>query len=421
MDILCFYILKMTLSIMKKFPLLSAILLVTFCASFSFAADADELRQRLELLQRSLQKTSPDESREDLEKRLQLLKELLRKEGVTEEERKGLEEKLESLKKQLIPEEKPLIALEEAPGPEKGKRFFIEGNYWLAYTEGGDKEVASLYNIDTKQPIGTLLDSSLDPAGAFVISAAYINPAGRKTIARLWHLEPGGSLSRSATSTVGISATEASDYYYQNIHQWTTSTFSTKGVARVDADSNLNGTNLDLLHTIQIGKGVEKEFGVLLGIKYTQIDSNIKITYSSATSTLYKIRSDVENTLIGPVFGIYGEGPVSGKLRFNAMMDIALTWDHSKAKRDEYDYTVPQTALDARQAHDLTSTVIDGELGVRYPVGQNLSLNLDYKAAFFSGLPFELKTRESTFIEALELDKRDILFHGLTAGVTYSF
>ena len=166
---------------------------------------------------------------------------------------------------------------------------------------------------------------------------------------------------------------------------------------------------------------MEKEFGVLLGVKYTQIDSEIKITYSSTSSPLYRIKSDVENTLLGPVFGIYGEGPVYGKLRFTAMMDVAVTWNHSRAKRFEYDNTAPQVALDAGQAHDLTSSAIDAELGVRYPVRKNFSLNLDYKAAFFSNLPFELKTRDSTFIETLELDKRDILFHGLTAGMIYSF
>ena len=411
----------MTVPILKKSRLLSAILLV-FYASFSLAADADEQRQKLELLQRALQQTSKDESREDLEKKLQILKELLRKTGVTEDERKGLEEKLESLKKQLIPEEKPLIVIEEETATQgREKRFFIEADYWLAYAEGSDKEVASLYNKDTNQPIGTFVKTSPDPAGAFVISAGYKDPKGAKTYFNIWHLENTGSLGRNATSIEGISATESSDYYYQNIHQWTASTFSTRGVDRVDADLNLDGTNLDLIHSLPIGKGMGKEIGIMLGIKYTQLDSDIEITYSSTSSLMYGIKSDIENTLVGPLFGIYGEGPVFGKLRFKALMDMAITWNHSKAKRFEYDYTLSQAALDAAQAHDLTSTVIDGELGIRYPVKQNFSLNLDYKAAYFNGLPFELKTKESAFIDTLELTKKDILFHGLTAGVSYSF
>lgn len=360
---------------------------------------------------------------ETLKTKLQVLKELLGKEGITGSERKGLEEKLRILTEQLIPQEKPMpmMPMEETRAPLAEKRFFIEGNYWLAYIEGGDKEVASLYNIDTKQPIGSAVDTSAGPAGAFVASGGYRHRNGGTTLIRLWHLTDGSSLSRSSTSTVGISGTEGSDYYYQNINQWGTATFAIKGVDRVDADSNLNVTNLDLLHAIPIGKGQDKEFGVGIGIKYAQADSDYTITYSSTSSALYNIKSDVENTLLGPVFGIYGNGPIYRKLRFNGLLNISLAWDHVKAKRFEYDNTVPQAALDKRQTYDNALTVIDGEVGVRYQLRQNLSLNLDYKAAFFGGMPFELKTRESAFLETLELIERDILIHGLKAGISYSF
>lgn len=407
---------------MRVFQLLSVTLLVTVFAANAFAADAGEQQQRLEQLQKSLQNAQSDEPMETLKTKLQVLKELLGKEGITESERKGLEEKLRILTEQLIPQEKPMpmVSMEETLAPLAEKRFFIEGNYWLAYIEGGDKEVASLYNIDTKQPIGDAVDISAGPANAFVASGGYRHRNGGTTLIRLWHLTDGSSLSRSSTSTVGISGTEGSDYYYQN-NPWGTTTFAIKGVDRVDADSNLNVTNLDLLHTIPIGKGQDKEFGVALGIKYAQADSDYTITYSSISSALYNIKSDVENTLLGPVFGIYGNGPILRKLRFNGLLNISLAWDHVNAKRFEYDNTVPQAALDKRQTYDNALTVIDGEVGVRYQLRQNLSLNLDYKAAFFGGMPFELKTRESAFLETLELIERDILIHGLKAGISYSF
>ena len=87
----------MRLSCIKKFQLLYIILTAIFCASISAAAEPEELRQRLELLQKSVQGKTPEEPLEELEKRLLLLKELLKKEGVSEGERKGLEEKLEML------------------------------------------------------------------------------------------------------------------------------------------------------------------------------------------------------------------------------------------------------------------------------------------------------------------------------------
>lgn len=406
---------------MRVFQLLSVTLLVTVFAANAFAADTGEQQQRLEQLQKSLQNAQSDEPIEKLKTKLQILRELLGKEGITGSERKDLEEKLRILTEQLTPQEKPMLSMEEAPAPLAGKRFFIEGSYWLAYIEGGDKEVASLYNIDTKQPIGNAVDTSAGPASAFLVSGGYRHRSGGTTLVRLWHLTDSGSLSRTSTSAVGISGTEGSDYYYQNINQWGTTTFATKGVDRVDADSNLDVTNLDLLHTIPIGKGLDKEFGVALGIKYAQADSDYTITYSSTSSALYNIKSDVENTLLGPVFGIYGNGPIYRKLRFNGLLNISLAWDHVRAKRFEYDNTFPQTALDKRQTYDNAVTVIDGEVGVRYPLRENLSLNLDYKAAFFGGMPFELKTRESAFLETLELVERDILFHGIKAGISYSF
>ncbi len=405
---------------MRDFQLLSIALLVTLFAANSFAAETEEQQQRLEQLQKSLQNAQSDEPIEKLKTKLQILKELLGKEGIAGSERKDLEEKLRILTEQLTPQEKPMLSMEEALAPPAGKRFFIEGNYWLAYIEGGDKEVASLYNIDTKQPIGNAVDTSAGPASAFVASGGYKYRNGNTTLIKLWHLTDSSSLSRSSTSTVGISGTEGSDYYYQN-NPWGTTTFATKGVDRVDADSNLDVTNLDFLHAIPIGKGQDKEFGVALGIKYAQADSDYTITYSSTSSALYNIKSEVENTLLGPVFGIYGNGPIYRKLKFIGLLNISIAWDHVKATRLEYDNTVAQTALDKRQTYDNALTVIDGEVGVRYPLRQNLSLSLDYKAAFFGGMPFELKTRESAFLETFELVERDILFHGLKAGISYSF
>jgi opacity protein-like surface antigen len=399
---------------------LQFILLMALLASHALAADSEELRERLERLQKSLQTASTEETETELEKKLQMLKELLKREGVPEEERKGLEEKLRMLKEQLRPEEKPVI-VEEAPIPPSKERFFIEGRYWLAYIEGADKEVASLYNMETKQPLGSTLDTSFGPSDAFILSAGYKHANGRTTFVRLWHLESTDSLHRSATPSIGISGTEGSDYYYQNINQWGTTTFAVKGVERVDADSNLRGTSLDIVHSTPIGRGNEREFGVSLGLRYSEVDSDYSITYSSATSPLYHIKSDVENTLLGPVFGLYWNGQIYQRLRLHAMIDVSLAWDHVRAERFEYDDTISKTAVDARQSHDLAVTALGGEIGMRYPLEKGFTLSLDYKGAYFGGLPFELKTKESTFIETLDLLKRDILFHGLTAGVSYSF
>ncbi|MEK7850251.1 MAG: hypothetical protein AAB275_00070, partial [Deltaproteobacteria bacterium] len=167
----------MGLSGIKKLLLSSAVFLAVLHPVNSLSADSDELRQKLDQLQKSLQGAAPEEPLEELEKRLQMLKEFLNKEGITEDERQDLEERLKTLKGQLIPQEKPLIVIEEAVTTPEENRFFIEGRYWLAYTEGGDKEVAALYNIDTKS-IGNSLVTSLAPTNAFVISAGYRHAAG---------------------------------------------------------------------------------------------------------------------------------------------------------------------------------------------------------------------------------------------------
>lgn len=410
----------MRLSVIKKFILSSIVFLAVLHPVNSLSADSDELRQKLDQLQRSLQGTSPEEPVEELEKKLQVLKELLNKEGITEHERQDLEERLKMLKGQLIPQKKPLIVIEEAVTTPGEKRFFVEGRYWLVYTEGGDKEVASLYNIDTKS-IGNSLVASLGPASAFIISAGYKHAAGGTTTLRLWHLDSRGSLTRNATSTIGISGTEASNYYYQNTNQWGIGTYATKGAERVKADANLDGTNADIYYTMVIGKGATKELGVALGLKYAQIDSSYEITYYSS-SLPYNIKSNVENTLLGPLFGIYGKGYISERLSFNGLFNVALAWDHVRAMRSEYDYTFPQAAIpDVTRASDLVVAVIEGEMGIRYPLGQNLLFNLDYKTSYFNGLPFEFKPIESTLIDTVELLERDILFHGLTAGISYSF
>lgn len=414
----------MKLSIKKNlsFQLITVILLITLCAFDSFAEDSGELKKRLEQLQQTLQGAAPDEPQKESGKGLKALEELLKKEGITDSEKKGLENKLKILKGQISSEGKPivppLVSIEEPASPKAERRFYIDGKYWLAYIGGGNKEAASSYSIDTRLPTASPLETSLNSTSPFAVSAGYKHLTG-KTIIKFWHLEPKGSLTGSATSTIGISGTEASDYYYQNIHRWNTAPFATKGVSRVDANSNLNATNLDIFHTIAVGKGSDKEFGVVLGLKYAQVDSRYTITYSSPTSPLYNINSDVGNTILAPIFGIYGEGPIFKSLRFNGLLDISVAWDRVKAKRFEYDNTVPQTALDAGQAYDLALTIIEGEVGVIYPLGRNLSFGVDYKTALLSGLPFELKTKESAFIETLELLKRDILFHGLTVGVSY--
>ncbi|MEK7851114.1 MAG: hypothetical protein AAB275_04460, partial [Deltaproteobacteria bacterium] len=376
----------MRLPIKKTFCIIS-LLLLTLPAVNSFALDSEELKQKLEQLQKT---GSPEESRDELEKRLNILKGLLKEEDITEDERKGLEEKLKMLKKQLPPREKFLISFEEVPLEPNGKRFFIEGRYWLANIVGGDKEAASLYSQETKQPVGSPQNVTPAPFGGFVVAAGYRHSHERTTMIKLWRLDSSASLTRSATSTIGISGTEGSDYYYQNIKQWGISTFATKGVDRVDAESRINATNVDLLHAMTIGKGGDKEVGIALGLKYAQVDSNYAITYSSTTTQLYNIKSDVENTLIGPVFGIYGSGNVFDKLRFKGLLDISVAWDHVKARRFEYDHTTPQTAVDAGQAKDLAVTAIGSELGIIYPFGQNLSFGLDYKSAYFGGLPFDL-------------------------------
>lgn len=412
----------MGISGIKKLLLSFAAFLAVLHPVNSLSAESDELRQKLDQLQKSLQGAAPDESVEDLEKKLQMLKELLDKEGITEHERQDLEERLKTLKGQLIPQEKPLIVIEEAVTTPEENRFFIEGRYWLAYAEGGDKEVASLYNIDTKS-IGNSLVASLGPTSAFIISARYRHAAGGTTALRFWHLDSGGSLTRSAdaASAIGISATEASNFYYQNRHQWGTGTFPVKGVEGVRADANLKSTNADVYYTMPIGKGADKELGVALGLKYAQVDSDYEITYSSS-SPLYNIKSNVENTLVGPLFGIYGKGSIFKNLSFSGFFDVAIAWDHARASRSEYDYTVPQAAIpDVTRAADLAVAVVEGEIGIRYPLGQNFLFSLDYKTAYFSGLPFEFKPTESTLLYPVELLERDVLFHGLTAGISYSF
>lgn len=390
--------------------------LLTLSVVSSYAEDTENLKQRLDQLQKTLQKTSPDEPREELENRLRILKELLKKEDLTGTERKSLEKELGV----VISQEKLLINLEEAPLEKGEKRFFIEGGYWLVYTEGGDKNVASLFDMNTKQPLGDPLKTSPGPTGAFTLSAGYNYASGRAVLVRFWHMEPSGSYSRTADSVLGISGTEGSNYYY-NLYPWGNIPIATKGVDRVRADSTLRGLNLDLLQSITLATGAEREIGVNLGVKYVQMDSDYSITYFSTTSSKYNIKSDTQNTLLGPVFGVYGKGPVYGKLRFKGLLDISITWDHVKAERFEYDNTLSQTAVNAAQSRDVAVPVIDGELGVYYPLGRNSLLSLDYKAAFFGGLPFELKTGDSILLETIELSKRDILFHGLTAGVRYSF
>lgn len=410
----------MRLSVIKKLLLSSAVLLVVLHPVNSLSAESDELRQKLDQLQKTLQGAAPDEPVEELEKRLQMLKELLNKEGITEYERQDLEERLKTLKGRLTPQEKPLTLIEEAVTTPEEKRFFIEGRYWLAYTEGGDKDVASLYNIDTKS-IGNSLVASLAPTNAFVISAGHRHAAGSITTLKLWHLDSRSSLTRNATSTIGISGTEASNYYYQNTNQWGTGTFATKGADRVTADTNLNATNADIYYATPIGKGANKELGVALGLKYAQVDSDYEITYYSSPS-FYNIKSNVENTLLGPLFGIYGKGSIFQKLSFNGFFDVALAWDHVRASRFEYDYNASQAAVpDVTRASDLVVAVIEGEMGIRYPFGQNLLFGLDYKTSYFNGLPFEFKPTASTLIDTVELLERDVLFHGLTAGISYSF
>lgn len=404
----------------KKHQLLSILLLVAIWVNNSFAAETNELGQRLERLQKSLQNAAPAESRETLDDQLQLLKELLGKEYLTQKERESLEEKLKALKGQLPPRKKSIISLEETALEPTAKRFSMEGRYWLMFIEDSNKQVALFYDIATQQPLGGALDTSVSPAGAFIISAGYNHTSSRTSLLKFWYLESSSSLSRTATTTVGISATESSNYYYQN-HQWTTTPFATKGVDKVAADSRLRVTNLDLLHTMAVAKGADKEVGIGFGLKYAQLDSNHSINYFSTTSTLYNIKSDVENRLIGPVFGIYGKGPLFNKLRFNGMIDIAATWDHVTANRFEYDNTVPQVALNASDNTDVAVPSVDAEVGVRYPVGQSVSIGLDYKAAYFSSIPFELKSSGSTLLGPPELKRRNLLFHGLTAGLTYSF
>lgn len=412
----------MGLSVIQKLLFPSAVLLALLHPVNALSADTDELRQKVEQLQKSLKGTQPDEPQEELEKKLKALKELLNKEGITERDRKDLEEKVKTLKGQPVPPEKPLMVIEEAVTTPEEKRFFIEGKYWLAYIEGGDKEVASLYNIDTKS-IGNSLVASLNPANAFIVSAGYKHASGGTTILRFWHLDSRGSLARNAdaASIIGISGTEASNYYYQNTNQWGIGTFATKGAEKVEADANLKGTNADVYYTMVIGKGANKELGVALGIKYAQVDSNYEITYSSS-APLYNIESNTENTLAGPLFGIYGKGSIFKKLSFNGLFNVALAWDHVRAMRSEYDYTVPQAAVPGvTRASDLVVAVIEGEMGIRYPLGQNLIFGLDYKTSYFNGLPFEFKPTDSTLIDSVELLERDVLFHGLTVGVSYSF
>lgn len=404
----------------KKHQLLSILLLVVLWVNNSFAADTEELGLRLERLQKSPQNTAPLESKESLDNQLQLLKELLGKEYLSQKERERLEERLKALKGRLPTRKKPFISMEETALEPTAKRFFIEGRYWLLFIEDSNKQVALYYDIATQQPLGGALNTSVSPAGAFVISAGYNHSSSRTSLLKFWHLDTSGSLNRTATTTVGISATEASNYYFQN-NKWTTTPLATKGVDKVAADSRLKVTNLDMLHTVSVGKGGDKEVGIALGLKYAQLDSNHSINYSSATSTLYNIKSDVENTLLGPLFGIYGKGPLFNKLRVTGMMDIAVTWDHVRAGRFEYDNTVPQTALNIPDNRDIAVPVIDAEVGVRYPIGQSFFIGLDYKAAYFSSIPFELKSPESTLLNTPELQRRNLLFHGLTAGITYSF
>lgn len=415
-----FLYLSMRLSIDKTFIFTSLALIVTFSAQNSLAADSEEFKQRLEQLQKSLQNLSPNEPREEPEKGLKAPKAPVKEEGVTESEGKGIEEKLKTLKSQTPQGVKTDISPEEAMLGPKDKRFFIEGRYWLASVVGGDKEAASLYSIATKQPAGSLQNITPSLIGAVVVSAGIRHSPERITLVKLWRLESSSSLSQSATTAVGISGTEGSDYYYQNIKQWGTATFATKGVDRVDADSRINETVFDLLHAVNIAKSWDTEAGGIFGLRYAQVDSSYAIRYSSTASQLYSITSQVENTLIGPVFGIYGSGTVFRKLRFKALFDASFMWDHVKAKRFEYDNTTPQTAVDAGQAKDLPITAIDSELGIIYPFGQSLSFGLDYKAAYFGGLPFELKSA-GVFLNTPEIYKRDILTHGLTAGITYSF
>lgn len=398
----------MGLSDIKKLLLSSAIFLTVLHPANSLSAGPDELKQKLEQLQRSLQGSTTEEPVEELEKKLKMLKEGLKEEGVIEGER-------------IPSQEKSPAGIEKAAAISEENRFFIEGKYWLAYTDSGDKEVASFYNVNTKQAIGSI-DASPSAAGAFIISGGYRHDDGDVTSIRLWRSNTGDSNHQTSTSTTGISGTEGSDYYYQNVNQWGTSAFSVRGVDEVDADLNLEGLNLDVIHSIAIGKGANKELGVELGLKYAQVDSNYQIIYSSSISQLYSIESNVENTLLGPIFGIYGKGPIFKKLSFKGMFNVALAWDHVRAARSEYDYTVPQAAVtDATRASDIVIAVMEGEMGIRYAWEKNLLLALDYKAAYFSGLPFELRPAESTLADTVELLERDVLFHGLTAGVSYLF
>lgn len=415
-----FLYLSMCRSINKTVILISLALIVTFSVRKSFAADSEEFKQRLEQLQKSLQNLSPNGPREEPEKGLKPPELPVKEEGVTESGGKGIEEKLKILKSQIPQVAKTDTSHEEATLAAKDKRFFIEGRYWLSSIIGVDKEAASLYSISTKQPVGTIQNTTPYPISSFVVSGGVRHSPERATLVKLWRLESSSSTSQSATPSVGISGTEGSDYYYQNIKQWGTATFATKGVDRVDTDSRTNETVFDLLHTVSIGKSGDTEAGGIFGLRYAQFDSSYAIRYSSTTSQLYSIKSDVENTLIGPVFGIYGSGVLTRKLRLKGLFDVSVMWDHVKARRFEYDNTTPQTALDAGQAKDIAVTAINSELGISYPFGQSLSFGLDYKAAYFGGLPFELKSA-GIFLNTPELYKRDILTHGLTAGITYSF
>lgn len=405
----------MRLSIKETFFIIPLLLLAISSAN-CYASDQVELKQILEQLQKT---SSRDESPEELEKRLNILKRLLKGEDIPEAERMGLEEKLKALKGQLPSEFR--LSLDQVPLERDEKRYFIEGGYWLASIAGGEKQVATLYSKDTKQLVGDSQKVAPGPAGAFVLSGGYRLSHERTALIKFWHLDYSGSLSQSATSTIGVSATEGSEYYYQNIKQWGVSTYATRGVDRVDAQSSLSATNFDMLYAVTVGKGGDKDLGVALGLKYAQMDSSYKIIYSSTTSQLYNINSNVENTLIGPVFGVYGSGPIINKLRFRGLLDISVAWDHVRARRFEYDNTSTNTVLDAGRATDVAVPVIESELGVSYPLGQNLSVGLDYKAAYFSGLPVDTRSDQGGLLTDVEIRKRDILTYGLTAGVKYLF